>query len=108
VAQWQLFNSYRSGIRIPGGETMLEVVGRTLEELEQLEQAHNERSLLAIVSHGDVLRALIVHSLGMSLDLMFRLDLDPASVSVLSRTGQGSRLLLLNGTDEWPSTLPRR
>jgi broad specificity phosphatase PhoE len=63
---------------------------------------------VAVVSHGDVLRALIVHSLGMSLDLMFRLELDPASVSVLDLASQGPRLLLLNGGNEWPSTLPRR
>jgi probable phosphoglycerate mutase len=107
-AQWQLFNRYRSGTRIPGGETMLEVVARSARELERLQQTHSDGSLVAVVSHGDVLRALIVHSLGMSLDLMFRLELDPASVSVLDLASQGPRLLLLNGGDEWPSTLPRR
>ena len=108
AAQWQLFNRYRSGTRIPDGETMLEVVARSVKELEGLQQTHSEGSLLAIVSHGDVLRGLIVHNLGMSLDLMFRLELDPASVSVLDLARQGPRLLLLNGGDEWPSTLPRR
>ena len=108
AAQWQLFNRYRSGTRIPGGETMLEVVARSARELERLQQTHSDGSLVAVVSHGDVLRALIVHSLGMSLDLMFRLELDPASVSVLDLASHGPRLLLLNGGDEWPSTLPRR
>jgi probable phosphoglycerate mutase len=108
AAQWQLFNRYRSGTRIPGGETMLEVVARSVKELERLQQTHSEGSLVAVVSHGDVLRGLIVHSLGMSLDLMFRLELDPASVSVLDLASHGPRLLLLNGGDEWPSTLPRR
>jgi probable phosphoglycerate mutase len=108
AAQWQLFNRYRSGTRIPGGETMLEVVARSVKEFERLQQTHSEGSLMAVVSHGDVLRGLIVHSLGMSLDLMFRLELDPASVSVLDLASQGPRLLLLNGGNEWPSTLPRR
>ena len=108
AAQWQLFNRYRSGTRIPGGETMLEVVARSVKELERLQQTHSEGSLVAVVSHGDVLRALIVHSLGMSLDLMFRIELDPASISVLDLQSQGPRLLLLNGGDEWPRTFPRR
>jgi broad specificity phosphatase PhoE len=87
---------------------MLEVVARSVKEFERLQQTHSEGSLMAVVSHGDVLRGLIVHSLGMSLDLMFRLELDPASVSVLDLASQGPRLLLLNGGNEWPSTLPRR
>jgi probable phosphoglycerate mutase len=55
-----------------------------------------------VVSHGDVLRTLLAYALGIPLDLLLRLEISPASISVLEVTGQGPRLLLLNGTEGWP------
>jgi broad specificity phosphatase PhoE len=52
-----------------------------------------------VVSHGDVLRSLVAHALGVPMDLFHRLEISPASVSTLEITDQGSRLLLLNSTE---------
>jgi broad specificity phosphatase PhoE len=106
VSQWQSFNSYRSGTRIPGGETMLEVLSRTLKEFERLQGLHPDGSLVAIVSHADVLRGVIAHFLGMPLDLLLRLELGPASVSMVELRSYGPRLLLLNSL-AGPIELPR-
>jgi broad specificity phosphatase PhoE len=107
-AEWQRFNTYRSGTRIPGGETMQEVLTRTLGELHRIEACHPGGSLVAVVSHADVLRAAISHFLGMPLDLMLRLELDPASVSIAELQPYGPRLLLLNGGPGWPAALGTR
>src|SRR3982751_391471 len=36
VPEWQNFNTYRSGTRIPGGETMQEVLARALDEVAEV------------------------------------------------------------------------
>jgi probable phosphomutase (TIGR03848 family) len=108
VPEWQGFNSYRSGSRIPAGETMLEVLTRTLEEFERLQRIHSPGSLVAVVSHADVLRAAIAHFLGMPLDWLLRLELGPASVSIVELQSYGPRLLLLNSLVGWPIDLPHR
>jgi broad specificity phosphatase PhoE len=110
LPEWKLFNTFRSGTRIPGGETAIEVLTRALAELDRLRRDHpGPEELVAIVSHGDVLKAVIAHFLGMPTDLYPRLELSPASASVLALNAWGPRLLLLNSTGEWPHALgPRR
>jgi probable phosphomutase (TIGR03848 family) len=109
LAEWKAFNSFRSGSRIPGGETAAEVLTRALVELDRLRRDHaGSEELVAVVSHGDVLKAVIAHFLGIPTDLYQRVDLSPASVSVLALNAGGPRLLLLNSTGEWPENLGRR
>ena len=107
LAAWRTFNSFRSGSRIPGGENMAEVLSRSLHELDRLRQLH-PGGLVAVVSHGDVLRVVIAHSLGVPTDLMQRLELSPASISLVEIEDHGPRVLLLNSTDEWPRRFQAR
>jgi probable phosphomutase (TIGR03848 family) len=106
LPEWRAFNSFRSGTRIPGGETMMEVLARATAEVERLQAAHPASTdVVALVSHGDVLRGIVCHALGIAPDLLQRIELSPASVSVLVREGAGNRVLLLNSTGDWPSEL---
>jgi broad specificity phosphatase PhoE len=57
------------------------------------------------VSHGDVLRSLVAHTLGVPVDEFQRLEISPASISILEITDRRPRLLLLNSTDAWPGNL---
>jgi probable phosphomutase (TIGR03848 family) len=105
---WRAFNSFRSGTRIPGGESMAEVLARALRELDRLRHRHpGPNALVGLISHGDVLRAVLAHSLGVSLDFMHRLELSPASVSILEAEDHGPRVLLVNGTEGWPPGFPQ-
>jgi len=103
LPEWRRFNEFRSGSRIPGGENMAEVLSRSLGELEQLRKRHSQPgTVVAVVSHGDVLRMLVTHALGMPADFIHRIELSPASVTVLEVEDYGPRLLLLNETGSWP------
>jgi probable phosphoglycerate mutase len=106
LPEWRRFNEFRGSSRIPGGENMAEVLSRSLGELEQLRKRHaHPGTLVVVVSHGDVLRMLVTHALGMPPDFIHRLELSPASVTVLQVEDYGPRLLLLNGTGDWPAEI---
>lgn len=94
---WKLFNTWRSGTRAPGGESMLEVQARIVGILEALHVRHTEDAV-ALVSHGDVLKAAVLHYLGMALDSFMRIELEPASVTVLELAHWGARIVTLNDT----------
>ena len=101
--EWRDFNERRGSTRIPGGETMAEVVSRSLATLEQVRRTPELTGrLVALVSHGDVLRSLVAHCIGMDPDALHRIEIAPASVSILLSEDGNWRLLLLNSTEEWP------
>jgi probable phosphoglycerate mutase len=97
--KWKYFNSFRSGIRIPGGEMMLEVQARVVSCLEKLRAAY-PNDIVAIVSHADVIKAAITHYAGTPVDFFQRVEIYPASVSVVAVNDYGPVILRLNGTGE--------
>jgi probable phosphoglycerate mutase len=98
-ADWERFNHLRSVARIPGGEQMLEVQARVVAVMETMRRAHPE-GRCAIVSHGDVIRGTVAHFAGIPLDLMKRLEIAPASVSVLRVTDVEVEIHGVNFSDE--------
>ena len=97
--RWRLYGSYRSGTRAPGGELMLESQMRIVNELEALRIEH-PADTIAVVTHGDVMRAALVYYLGMPLDFFHRIAIQPASFTVLQLSGEGPRILRLNAVAE--------
>jgi hypothetical protein len=51
---------------------------------------------------------VVTHALGMATDLLHRLELSPAAVSLLQLEDHGPRLLLLNSAEGWPDEIPSR
>jgi probable phosphoglycerate mutase len=81
---WRRFNRDRTLTRIPGGETMAEAAARMTRFFDRSIVDHpDERGAVALVGHGDPLRAAIAQTLGMPLDFMLRLEIAPASLSIL-------------------------
>jgi len=95
LPEWHRFNQCRSIGRIPGGESMLEVVQRMVRGIEAVSERHR-RGMVAIFSHCDPIRAALVHYMGMNLDGMLRLTVAPASISAVDVEPCGARLLALN------------
>jgi broad specificity phosphatase PhoE len=63
-------------------------------------------SACVLVSHGDPLRILVAHQLGMPLSTYRRLAIDPGSVTILRLHGRGDRVLTLNWSPLGPAALP--
>jgi broad specificity phosphatase PhoE len=93
--KWQQWNVFRSGHRVPNGETMLEIQARFVGFVQQLCRDFPGESI-ALVSHGDPIRATLLYYLGMPLDFFDRLEIGPASVSTMEIGDFGARLLRLN------------
>ncbi|MDQ6693570.1 MAG: histidine phosphatase family protein [Chloroflexota bacterium] len=94
---WHNFNLFRSGTRPPGGELMLEAQARVVSRLEQLRSEH-PAGTVAVVCHSDIIKAMLLHFLGMPLDLFSRIEISPASVSILKLEEYGAQVLSLNDT----------
>jgi len=93
--EWRMFQVYPSGARMPQGETGSQMQTRAVREVQALCAAHPEGSL-AIVSHADVIKALVAHYAGVHLDLFQRLIVSPASVTVIWTGPWGPRLIRFN------------
>jgi len=94
---WRRFNGNRSGSPPPAGEHMTTIQARMAEELVRIRDAHDDQTV-AVVSHGDPLRAALCLFVGISIDLMQRIELSTASVSTLRLTRDSVTLLRLNDT----------
>jgi probable phosphoglycerate mutase len=97
VAGWREFNLFRSGTRPPGGELAVEVQARVVGEIERLHRQH-AGAVVAIVSHGDVIKAALFHYGGISLDLVLRFAIGPTSVTVIDLHAGGAAVLAVNDT----------
>ncbi len=96
---WKRFNSVRSMVRPPGGEWMIETQTRMIRQLQCLGLRHPGQQV-AVVSHGDPLRAALAYCLDMPLNSVLRLEVGLASVSVIELGDWGPRVLCINQTGE--------
>jgi broad specificity phosphatase PhoE len=97
--EWRQFNRFRSGSRIPNGEAMIEVQCRALRLIERLCTLHPTQ-MVALITHGDVIKAMLAYYLGVPLDLFQRIEISPASVSIVRIEPYGPQVLLVNGLVE--------
>lgn len=94
----------RSGSVTPAGvEPLSEVVRRVAEVIE--ESWKQERSLV-LVTHGDVVRCAVAHLLGMDLDRVMRLAVDPASATRFVQLPWGPTLRSMNWRPPLPPEAP--
>jgi probable phosphomutase (TIGR03848 family) len=96
---FQLFNTFRSCTHIPTGEFMLEAQLRIINALNTLRTRHQNETV-AIVSHADLIKAAIAYYAGIHLDMFQRLEISPASVSIVELYQETVRVVLVNHTGE--------
>jgi len=94
---WRQWNAARSLTRTPGGETMLDVQQRVLGFMERLSRGVEEGRLV-LVSHADVIKAVVMHVLGLSVDAWPRFDISPASITTIVTGAWGAKVVTLNET----------
>jgi broad specificity phosphatase PhoE len=93
--RWELWRACRSIAAVPGGESMRQVQDRAVGALLDLHRTHHDATV-AIVSHGDVIRAAVLFALGMPIDSYSRLEIGLASISTIRIDDAGLRVSVVN------------
>ena len=100
LSAWRVVQRTPSRMAFPGGGTIRGAQARAVDATERLAAAHPGGTLV-LVSHADVIKAVVAHHLGMGLDLFQRLVVSPASSTVLLLPdGEHPLLLGLNDTSD--------
>ena len=94
-AQWKVVQDFPSQMTFPEGESLLEMQGRALSGFYRLNAVKGKGPRL-LVSHGDVIKSIVAHCLGMHLDQFQRLVIEPASLTIIDTDSGTSRLVRFN------------
>jgi probable phosphoglycerate mutase len=87
--KWFTVQFYPSRMQFPGGDTLRGVQTRGVDAIEALAQTHDEKDMVVVVSHADLIKLVLAHYLGVHIDLFQRIIVSPASVSVLHLSKNG-------------------
>jgi broad specificity phosphatase PhoE len=79
----------------PGGETIPQVQARGVEAVTRVLRDHPGRRIM-FVSHGDIIRTILCHFIGLELAFFHRLRIDNASISTIQVSGKFAELKFLN------------
>jgi probable phosphomutase (TIGR03848 family) len=79
---WNDVVTVPSQTRFPGGESFPEMQTRAVTACNDIAAKHG-KATVAIVSHSDVIKSIVAHYVGTPLDLFQRINISPASVSVI-------------------------
>ncbi len=87
---WSIVQNHPAAATFPGGESMATMQARAVAAIRRhdavIEAEHGAGAVWAAVSHGDIIKAILADALGMHLDLFQRINVDPASVSIIRYT----------------------
>ena len=100
---WKTVQSQPSAATFPGGESLNQMYARSVAAVRRLDAAfeaeHGAGAVWVAVSHGDIIKSVLADALGMHLDLFQRLNVDPASISIIRYTETRPYVLATNTHD---------
>ena len=83
---WRVVQLHPSAATFPGGESLRETQTRAVDAVREWNEKLGAEATYAVVSHGDVIKAVLADALGLHLDGFQRIVVDPCSVSVVRYT----------------------
>jgi len=99
---WSVVQTQPSAVTFPGGESMAAMQARSVAAVRRLdagfEAEHGPGAVWVAVSHGDIIKSILADALGMHLDLFQRINVGPASVSIV-QYGTGRPTVHATNTD---------
>ena len=99
---WPVVQSQPSAVVFPGGESMAGMQARSVAAIRRhdaaFEAEYGPGAVWVAVSHGDIIKSILADALGMHLDLFQRINVGPASVSIV-RYGDSRPSVYATNTD---------
>jgi probable phosphomutase (TIGR03848 family) len=84
---WPLVQSQPSAVVFPDGESMAAAQARSVAAIRRhdaaFEAEHGPEAVWVAVSHGDIIKSILADAFGMHLDLFQRINVGPASLSIV-------------------------
>lgn len=97
---WPTVQSHPSAVVFPGGESMTGMQARAVAAIRRhdaaVEAEHGPGAVWVAVSHGDIIKSILADALGMHLDMFQRLEVGPASVSIVTYGASRPRVPAIN------------
>lgn len=100
--RWQLIQHQPTRAKFPGGESMLGMQARMIDQINRLADEHTGRTV-AVVGHADLIKAAVAHYLGVHFDLFQRIVISTASITAITFTPHGPRVFMVNDTSHNPA-----
>ncbi|MEC5183902.1 putative phosphomutase (TIGR03848 family) [Cryobacterium sp. MP_3.1] len=99
---WSVVQTQPSAVTFPNGEAMAAMQARSVAAIRRLDAAfeaeHGPGAVWVAVSHGDIIKSILADAFGMHLDLFQRINVGPASVSIV-RYGSSRPTVHATNTD---------
>ena len=83
---WAIVQAHPSAVTFPGGEALRETQARAVAAVRDWNERLGPEATYALVSHADVIKAILADALGIHLDQFQRIVVGPASLSVIRYT----------------------
>jgi probable phosphoglycerate mutase len=111
---WRVVQAHPGAARFPGpdGESIMDMQHRAVTAVRDWNERLGPGAVYLICSHGDVIKSVIADSLGMHIDMLQRIQVDPCSLTAIRYTPLRPFLLRMNdsggGVDSLRKPEPRR
>lgn len=93
---WRTVQAHPAAAAFPDGESLAALSARAVAAVRAWNAKLGEAATYAVVSHGDVIKAIAADAFGMHLDLFQRIHVDPCSLTVIRYHGTRPSVLRLN------------
>jgi probable phosphomutase (TIGR03848 family) len=95
---WRVVQGHPSAAVFPDGEGLAAMAARAIEAVRDWNARLGPDATYAVVSHADVIKALLADALGLHLDGYQRIVVDPASLSVVQYGAMRPYVIRVNDT----------
>lgn len=100
---WRTVQIHPSRAQFPNGESIAQMAARAVSAIRRIDASVTSEfgadAVWLVVSHGDVIKAILNDALGAHLDAFQRITVAPASLSVITYAAERPYVLTMNSSD---------
>jgi probable phosphomutase (TIGR03848 family) len=105
---WRTVQAHPAAAAFPDGESLAALSARAVAAVRAWNAKLGDQATYAVVSHGDIIKAIAADALGLHLDLFQRIQVDPCSLTVVRYHGTRPNVLRINDSGGDVSALIRK